>query len=222
MPPDDFSVGRDQHVRDVTAPFFQATSGPLFVNFPVTPSPISPASDSIIHDSKELNHDLLAYKSQSIFPLHSIKPTSILTPRSSSDSLPLCQRIISYHAPSIFYHIFPFGSNNFHAIHDISSKLPNGLKGAVVDWHSGTRSIYVHGLSNCIDSNRHLRDIVVKVLDLADEDIEADQVIFVLEKHHDRLRELLQGLLYVGGNVIRQVDPDETVNDDLVLVGIEI
>lgn len=65
---------------------------------------------------------------------------------------------------------------------------------------------------------KEIRDVVVEVLDLADERVEADEVVFVLEKKQKGLKELLQGLLYVGGTVVRKGEESEQVV--LVAIGI--
>ncbi|KAI9610734.1 hypothetical protein KEM48_004763 [Puccinia striiformis f. sp. tritici PST-130] len=240
MPPDDYSDGgRDRHVRDVTAPNFQNPSAAVFVKFPTTTTvlPITPSSSPTGIDC----HSLAAATTQNnrlnnstpLAPLtfkaggHQVysgrpNPSPLLTPCSSSDSLSLTSGLNTrLSTPAILTKIFPDGIHDVEAIHDISTQLPNGLKGAIVDRPSGVRSLYILGLNSSVTMDSQVRDVVVRVLDLADEEIEADQVIFALEKDNDQFRELLQGLLYVGGAVVKNAQ-HQTANNNLVLVGIEV
>ncbi|PLW17695.1 hypothetical protein PCANC_10867 [Puccinia coronata f. sp. avenae] len=248
MPPDGHSEGgRDRHVRDVTAPHFPLTSSAVFVKFPApcAVSPITPSSSPSGHDghphplsaAAAASQNRLVHPNQSA-PLMAVynnkkhsavysssgrpNPSPLLTPCSSSDSLSLASAPSSRHnTPAILATIFPHGMQDVEAIHDISTQLPNALKGAIVDRHSGVRSLYILGLTSAVSTDCPIRDIVVRVLDLADEEIEADQVIFALEKDHQQCRELLQGLLYVGGTVVKNAQHN-SINNRLVLVGIEI
>lgn len=229
MPPGELPGGRERHVRDVNAIIFQDISSPVFVNFPTT-SPITPdltpptSHTHIVKSAMKLpsTHrtadDLWAFKNPSDSRCHLNGPN--LTPRTSSDSLSFHGQITRHHSPTLIDSIFPSGLRGVERVHNISSKLPQGFQGAVVDRISGTRSVYVIGLTSASSTTTQIRDIVVRVLDSADEELEADEVVFVLEKHHGRLRELLQGLLYVGGSVIKNQGVD--INDGLVLVGIQI
>jgi len=235
MPPDDHPEGgRDRHVRDVTALNFQHPSSTVFVKFPpsTTVSPITPSSSptgidchSLAASTNRLNNSVpvsnLSFKAHPVYAARP-RPSPLLTPCSSSDSLSLASGPNTRHnTPAILQTIFPDGIQNVEAIHDISTQLPSGLKGAIVDRESGVRSLYILGLSSSVTMDRQVRDVVVRVLDLADEEIEADQVIFALEKDHEQCRELLQGLLYVGGAVVKNAQ-HQTVNNHFVLVGIEI
>ncbi|KAA1089475.1 hypothetical protein PGT21_019338 [Puccinia graminis f. sp. tritici] len=251
MPPDDYSEGgRDRHVRDVTAPNFpNPSSGPVFVKFPssttvspITPSssptgidchslaPTPPSTQNRLNNNNNNNTNKMMMASLD-FKTHRPSahnprpnPTPLLTPCSSSDSLSLSSNGFNntrHSTPAILTKIFPNGIPDVEAVHDISTQLPNALKGAIVDRDSGIRSLYILGLTSSVTIDRQVRDIVVRVLDLADEEIEADQVFFALEKDHPMFRELLQGLLYVGGNVVKNAQ-HQPVNKHLVLVGIEI
>lgn len=227
MPPD-LSVGRERHVRDVTAKFSQNVyPSPLSFNFnnssaPLTPESTPPASQSLASKSGctslETNTEV-PWSSKP--PFYRTKPNlPPLTPRSSSDSLSLNQRIDRHRSPALIESIFDSSNGNIEKVDIISSELPCGLQGLVVTHIVGPRSVYILGLTSALSSKKHIRDLVVDVLDMASEDLEADEVIFVLEKQHERLRELLQGLIYVGGTVIKK--HDNLVKESVVLVGIEI
>lgn len=233
MPPDDHSDGgRDRHVRDVTAADFHNHSSTVFVKFPTTVAPITPSSSpdgvnchplttkNMFHSTpttKICTEDMRAHL---VYPSRP-RISPLLTPCSSSDSLSLSStQSIRHDTPAVLQTIFPNGILDVEVVHDISAQLPHGLKGVIVDRQSGIRSVYILGLGS-VTVDQPIRDIVIRVLDLADEEVEADQVIFALEKQHDRLRELLQGLLYVGGVVVKN-DHHEAVNNGLVLVGIEV
>ncbi|WAQ90271.1 hypothetical protein PtA15_12A259 [Puccinia triticina] len=239
MPPDDYSKGgRDRHVRDVTAPnFSNPSSSPVFVKFPTatTVSPITPSSSPTGIDRHSLAVSaqnnrytnppaLSSLDFKAPHPVYSGRPnpTPLLTPCSSFDSLSLNSALSTRHStPAILTTIFPEGIPDVQAIHDISTQLPNALKGAIVDRPSGVRSLYIQGLPSSVSFDHPVRDIVVRVLDLADEEVEADQVLFALEKDHESFRELLQGLLYVGGVVVKNTQ-HQPVNSRFILVGIEV
>lgn len=207
LPPDSQlpSEGRDRHVRDVTAQRF--ASSVQVVSLP--PSPPTTPSSSPVSGSPIKS----ALKSST----NHRHPAPPLTPRSSTDSLPLAETVASRHNPTFLDAVFPKGIDGTQRTCHTVGVLPHNLQGVVVDGvHNGLRSLYVKGVQHV--SAAELRDVVVDVLDQADERIDADEVIFVLEKKKRGLRELLQGLLYVGGTVVR----DQSASKDVVLVGIEI
>lgn len=117
--------------------------------------------------------------------------------------------------------VFPEGLKDVEGIHDVSATLPAGLQGVLIDKNSGTRTVYILGLDAPSVSQECLKTLLVELLDLADEKLEADEIVFVLEKHRFGLRELLQGLLYVGGQVIRHRE-DVVAEDSFVLIGVEL
>ncbi|EGG07497.1 uncharacterized protein MELLADRAFT_71684 [Melampsora larici-populina 98AG31] len=229
MPPD--LGGRDRHVRDVTAPFFQNPSRTLFVNFPVsspiTPDSTPPNSHSLLQMKSNSTSPsvedigLNMFNSQSVHSIHAnITSTPMLSPSPSSDSFSFDSMVSSCPDSKSLDHVFPYGLKEVEGIHNITATLPGGLQGVLVDKNSGTRSIYIFGLNAPSMSKQCVKALLVEILDLADEKLEADEVIVVLDKHQSGMRELLQGLLYVGGNVIRnQEDP---VADSVVLIGIEL
>lgn len=145
-------------------------------------------------------------------------PAPPLTPRSSTDSLPLAERSATRHAPTFLDAVYPNGpvSSSSVGVHVVGA-LPRSLDGVVVDHDTGLRTLYVKGIQR-LDAD-DLRDAVVELLDEADERLDADAVVFVLNKKKPNgLRELLQGLLYVGGDVVR----DQEASKDAVLVSIEL
>lgn len=158
---------------------------------------------------------------QSVCSIRSNYPVApMLTPCSSSDSLPLQSIIATRPGSKLLDPVFPAGLKDLEALYDVTATLPAGLQGALVDVEDGSRSIYILGLTAPSISKESVKVLVVEVLDLADEKLEGDDVIFVLDKNQPSMRELLQGLLYVGGNVIR--DDDNSVADSFVLVGIAL
>lgn len=192
-------------MRDVTAQRFNGSveSVNLPPSPPITPSS-SPASGSPIKSALKSSNPV-------------VRPAPPLTPRSSTDSLPLSETVASRHNPTFLDAVFPKGVDGTQqTVHTVGA-LPHNLQGVVVDGvHNGLRSLYVKGVQRV--SADSLRDVVVDVLDQADERIDADEVVFVLDKKRRGLRELLQGLLYVGGSVVR----DPHASKDVVLVGIEM
>jgi len=84
----------------------------------------------------------------------------------------------------------------------------------------GLRTLYAKGTSE----KMNLRENVVQLLDLADEEFGCDQVVVVLEKDEPAFAALLHSLMYVGGVVIPpQTDsPLNKPSSSYVLVGIDI
>lgn len=84
----------------------------------------------------------------------------------------------------------------------------------------GQRTLYAKGNSEQVN----LRENVVQLLDMADEEFGCDQVVVVLEKDDVNFAEVLHALLYVGGIVIppQSKSPLGQHSSDYVLIGIDI
>jgi len=85
---------------------------------------------------------------------------------------------------------------------------------------NGLRTLYAKGASE----QMNLRENVVQLLDLADEEFGCDQVVVVLEKEDADFAVLLHSLMYVGGVVIppESNSPLGQVSSSYILVGIDI
>lgn len=80
-----------------------------------------------------------------------------------------------------------------------------------------SRTLYIHGKGA---EHMELREIIVALLDLADEHLECSAFVIALEKASPALGGLLHSLMYVGGTVVTK--PPFMVDPAYVLVGIEI
>jgi len=95
-------------------------------------------------------------------------------------------------------------------------ELPKGMQ-SVNPRASIARTLYVDGRGA---ENAQLRECVVAMLDLADEQLGCQLFVIALEKSSPALGSLLHSLMYVGGAVVTQA-PFE-VSSGYVLVGIEV
>jgi len=223
MPPDDFTGGRDRHVRGVTAPIFQNPSSAVFVNLPSTISSLitpdsTPPSSHFIQSSDIADPSASPTIQEAAIDLFKANPNTCslypLTPCASTDNL-LFQPTKS--TSTLLQAVFPEGLKDVEGQYEVSATLPGDLKGVLVDQKQDTRSLYVLGLGIPAISNQCMTEL----LDLAYEKLEADEVVFVLRKDQLGVRELVQGLMYVGGHVIR-APRDVGAEDRFVMVGIEL
>jgi hypothetical protein len=79
------------------------------------------------------------------------------------------------------------------------------------------RTFYVNGSSA---ATVNLRESIVALLDLADEQLDCSALIIALDRSSPALGELLHALMYVGGSVVTK--PVFPTNSAYVLVGLEI
>jgi len=91
------------------------------------------------------------------------------------------------------------------------------LNGFVLHVPGTPKTLYVDGKSA---HSVNLRDSIVALLDLADEELGCNSLIIVLERSSPHLRTVLHSLMYVGGTVITK--PLYPVNPAYVLVGLEM
>lgn len=102
----------------------------------------------------------------------------------------------------------------------VSISAPNmagAFEGVVLELPGKPKTIYVNG-KNADSVN--LRESIVVLLELADEQLQCSALVIALERSSPALGDLLHALMYVGGTVVTkapfQVDPA------YVLVGMEI
>jgi len=89
--------------------------------------------------------------------------------------------------------------------------------GVVLHVPGTPKTFYVDGKSA---QSVNLRESVVALLDLADEQLGCDSLVIVLERSSPHLATILHSLMYVGGNVVTK--PLYPVDHAYVLVGLEI
>ncbi|KAI0829611.1 ornithine decarboxylase antizyme-domain-containing protein [Trametes gibbosa] len=91
------------------------------------------------------------------------------------------------------------------------------FEGVVLSLPGTAKTFYVDGKC-AVDVN--LRESIVALLDLADEQLECNALIIALERSSPALGNLLHSLMYVGGTVVTK--PVFPVDPAYVLVGLEI
>lgn len=98
-----------------------------------------------------------------------------------------------------------------------ASSLGSNFSGVVLELPGKPKTLYVDGKSA---QSVSLRESVVAVLDLADEQLACSALVIVLERSSPTLGQLLHSLMYVGGSVVTK--PPFEVDPAFVLVGLEI
>ncbi|RDX50126.1 hypothetical protein OH76DRAFT_1349644 [Lentinus brumalis] len=91
------------------------------------------------------------------------------------------------------------------------------FEGVVLSLPGQPKTFYVDG--KCA-ANVNLRESIVALLDLADEQLECNALVIALERSSPLLGDLLHSLMYVGGTVVTK--PPFPVDPAYVLVGMEI
>ncbi|KAK0241900.1 ornithine decarboxylase antizyme-domain-containing protein [Armillaria nabsnona] len=98
-----------------------------------------------------------------------------------------------------------------------ASSLGSNFSGVVLELPGKPKTLYVDGKSA---QSVSLRESVVALLDLADEQLACSALVIVLERSSPTLGQLLHSLMYVGGSVVTK--PPFEVDPAFVLVGLEI
>ncbi|KAH8107864.1 ornithine decarboxylase antizyme-domain-containing protein [Cristinia sonorae] len=91
------------------------------------------------------------------------------------------------------------------------------FEGVVLELPGKPKTFYVDGKSA---AHVNLRESIVALLDLADEQIGCSALVLALERKDPALGDLLHSLMYVGGSVVTK--PPFPVDPTYVLVGLEI
>jgi len=98
-----------------------------------------------------------------------------------------------------------------------SPNLGTVFDGVVLDLPQKTKTLYIDGKNA---QHVNLRESIVALLDLADEQLDCSALVIALEKSSEGLGGLLHSLMYVGGSVVTK--PPFQVDPAYVLVGLEI
>ncbi|KAK0461378.1 ornithine decarboxylase antizyme-domain-containing protein [Desarmillaria tabescens] len=98
-----------------------------------------------------------------------------------------------------------------------ASSLGSNFSGMVLELPGKPKTLYVDGKSA---QSVSLRESVVALLDLADEQLACSALVIVLERSSPTLGQLLHSLMYVGGSVVTK--PPFEVDPAFVLVGLDI
>jgi len=98
-----------------------------------------------------------------------------------------------------------------------SPNLGTVFDGIILDLPEKTKTLYIDGKNA---QHVNLRESIVALLDLADEQLDCAALVIALERSAEGLGDLLHSLLYVGGSVVTK--PPFQVDPAYVLVGLEI
>ncbi|KAF9227305.1 hypothetical protein BS17DRAFT_747693 [Gyrodon lividus] len=132
-----------------------------------------------------------------------------ISTKHSKDALDLLLNIF----PRTGLSILPFAKS-------VIVSAPNmgaSFDGVVLELPGQPKTLYVDGKNAPAVS---LRESIVALLDLADEQLQCSALVIVLDKSFNGLNELLHSLMYVGGNIVAK--PPFQVNPAYILVGLEI
>ncbi|KAJ4468193.1 ornithine decarboxylase antizyme-domain-containing protein [Lentinula aciculospora] len=116
--------------------------------------------------------------------------------------------------------LFPSGLGALAYAKNISISAPNmgsAFNGMVLELPGKPRTLYVDAKSA---ESVSLRESIVALLDLADDQLECSALVIVLERSSPSLGEILHSLMYVGGSVVTK--PPFPVDNAFVLVGLEM
>ncbi|KAJ4498299.1 ornithine decarboxylase antizyme-domain-containing protein [Lentinula lateritia] len=116
--------------------------------------------------------------------------------------------------------LFPTGLGALPYAKSISISAPNmgsAFNGMVLELPGKPRTLYVDAKNA---ESVSLRESVVALLDLADDQLECSALVIVLERSSPALGEILHSLMYVGGSVVTK--HPFPVDRAFVLVGLEI
>ncbi|KAJ4494105.1 ornithine decarboxylase antizyme-domain-containing protein [Lentinula edodes] len=116
--------------------------------------------------------------------------------------------------------LFPTGLGALPYVKSISISAPNmgsAFNGMVLELPGKPRTLYVDAKNA---ESVSLRESVVALLDLADDQLECSALVIVLERSSPALGEILHSLMYVGGSVVTK--HPFPVDRAFVLVGLEI
>jgi len=91
------------------------------------------------------------------------------------------------------------------------------FEGVVLELPAKPKTLYVDGK---LAADVNLRESIVALLDLADEQLQCSALVIALERSSPALGELLHSLMYVGGTVVTK--PPFTADPAYILVGMEI
>lgn len=98
-----------------------------------------------------------------------------------------------------------------------SPNLGTVFDGVILNLPGKPKTLYIDGKNA---QHVNLRESIVALLDLADEQLDCAALVIALEKSTEGLGDLLHSLMYVGGCVVTK--PPFYVDPDYVLVGLEI
>jgi len=152
--------------------------------------------------------------------------TPSLTPDSDSDDPtlgegPLFRHVKEKDALDFLMTLFPrHGLSALPHSRSVTISAPNmgvEFNGIVLHAPGIPKTFYVDGKSA---QSVNLRESIVALLDLADEQLGCDGLIIVLERSSPHLATTLHSLMYVGGTVITK--PLYPVDPAYILVGLEI
>jgi len=210
--------GSSNWVTDSSASYFPYNDSP-------TSSPSSaksPISDSPLRSHKlQFNHSSISARNIPSSRASSNSSTPSLTPDSDSDDDDTKSNVKEKDGLDFLMTLFPrHGLSAFPHSKSVTISAPNmgvEFNGIVLHVPGTPKTFYVDGKSA---QSINLRESIVALLDLADDQLGCDSLIIVLERSSPHLGALLHSLMYVGGTVVTK--PLYPVDPGYVFVGLEI
>jgi len=195
-------VGSVEHVRDGPPSSLSKNQIPAIKNVDnkgASPGyPMHTASSPIDFNKRRHSNDLLATP-----PLTPENCVAIPQPQKHS-AFP--SALFSENASTVAKYSVPIQISSNSTWEGFELSLPNWPKTLYVDGSRATQA--------------HLRESIVALLDLADEQLECSSVIIALRRNSPELDALIHGLMYVGGQVVTR--PPFKASQDYILIGLEI
>ncbi|KAF4567650.1 hypothetical protein EYR40_006652 [Pleurotus pulmonarius] len=149
--------------------------------------------------------------------------TPPLTPDSGTDSAGPSPVRMQNEKDALDFLMTLFPKNGLAALpyaRSVSISAPNmgaSFDGVVVELPGKPKTLYVDGKSA---QSVALRESIVALLDLADDNLQCSALVIALERSSPALGDILHSLMYVGGTVVTK--PPFQVDPAFVLVGLEI
>lgn len=175
--------------------------------FNISPPPPSVAPREIVH--KQSNDTGLVTPPHSLEDSESVEGVSAISARQTDATLDFLTTLFPRNALSAMPHA--------QGVSVSSPNLGTVFDGVILDLPGKPKTLYIDGKNA---QHFSLRESIVALLDLADEQLDCAALVIALEKSTEDLGGLLHSLMYVGGTVVTK--PPFHVDPAYVLVGLEI
>jgi len=201
-----------------------SSHGSFLIQYPPTPPPeqdspalpprfnISPPPPSVCPQEivrKQPNDTGLVTPPHSLEDSESVEGVSAISARQANATLDFLTTLFPRNALSAMPHA--------QGVSVSSPNLGTVFDGVILNLPGKPKTLYIDGKNA---QHFSLRESIVALLDLADEQLDCAALVIALEKSTEDLGGLLHSLMYVGGSVVTK--PPFQVDPAYVLVGLEI
>lgn len=180
---------------------------PDFHSHFISPPPPSVGPQEIVH--KQHNVSGLVTPPRSFDDSENAEGVSAISAKQSEAILDLLSTLFPRNALSAMPHA--------QGVSVSSPNLGTVFDGVILNLPGKPKTLYIEGKNA---QHINLRESIVALLDLADEQLDCTALIIALEKSTEGLGDLLHSLMYVGGSVVTK--PPFYVDPAYLLVGLEI